>query len=182
MDETIRAKRARALNETTQRTEHGMKTRTWKSIGEGFRIPCAGFSLVEVMVAVSVSGVVFLSLYAGMSSGFAVAQLARENLRAGQILQEKMETIRLYTWQQINTAGFIPTNFTDSFNCGATQSTSGLTYTGTVTIAAAPMTEAYSNDLRLVTVEVRWASAKISRRREMTTLVSQYGLQNYIYY
>jgi prepilin-type N-terminal cleavage/methylation domain-containing protein len=140
----------------------------------------AAFSLVEVMVAVSIGGIVFVSLYAGFSSGFAVIQLARENLRGAQILQEKMETIRLYTWDQINKEGFIPTNFTDVFYVG-TQSASGLTYTGTVHIANAPLTETYSNDLKLVTVEVTWSSAEILRKRRMESLISRYGLQNYIY-
>lgn len=135
---------------------------------------------MEIMVAVAIAGIMFVSLYAGFSTGFAVVQLARENLRAVQILQEKMETIRLYTWEQINTAGFIPANFTDVFY-SSTQSASGLVYTGTVSVASAPITETYSNDLKLITVEVNWASANVSRKREMSTLVSRYGLQNYIY-
>jgi uncharacterized protein (TIGR02598 family) len=152
-------------------------------ISNSRRLPRArtlAFSIVEVIVAVGVTGIMFLSLYSGLSSGFAVVQLARENLRGSQILQEKMETIRLYTWEQINTSGFIPTNFTDVFYTG-TQAVGGLTYTGKVTIAAAPLTESYSNDLRQITVEVVWASAKVQRKREMTSLVSRYGLQNYIY-
>lgn len=141
----------------------------------------AAFSLVEILVAVALAGIMFVSLYAGLSSGFAVVQSARENLRATQILQEKMETLRLYTWEQINTPGFIPTNFTDLFFSSSTQTASGLVYTGRVSIAAAPVTEAYSNDLRLVTVEVTWMSGKAVRQREMTTFVARYGLQAYIY-
>ena len=140
----------------------------------------AAFSLMEVMVAVAIAGITFISLYAGFSSGFAVVQLARENLRAVQILHEKMETIRLYTWEQINTAVFIPAHFTDVFYT-STQSASGLIYTGAVSIAAAPLTEAYSNDLKLISVEVTWSSAKVLRKREMSTLVGRYGLQNYVY-
>ena len=63
---------------------------------------------MEVLVAVAIIGTVFVSLYLGMTQGFAIVQVARENLRATQILQEKTEIIRLYTWDQINTAGFIP--------------------------------------------------------------------------
>lgn len=135
---------------------------------------------MEVMVAVAIGGIMFVSLYSGFSTGFAVIQLARENLRGTQILQEKMETIRLYTWEQINTSAFIPTNFTDVFYA-STQSASGLVYTGKVTIASAPISEAYSNDLKLVTIEVTWESVNVLRKREMSTLISRYGLQNYIY-
>jgi len=135
---------------------------------------------MEVLVAVAIGGVVFVSLYSGLSTGFAIVQLARENLRATQILQEKMETIRLYTWEQITTQGFIPTNFTDVFYT-ATQYSGGLTYTGSVTIANSPLTESYTSDLRMVTVKVSWESANVLRQREMATFVSRYGLQNYVY-
>jgi prepilin-type N-terminal cleavage/methylation domain-containing protein len=138
------------------------------------------FTLIEVMVAVAISGIVFVGLYSGISSGFAIVELARENLRAGQILQEKMETIRLYTWSQITTDGFVPTNFTEFFFT-STQSASGLTYTGTVNIVAAPISESYSNDIKSVTVQVKWTSAGVLRSRDMVTFVSRYGLQNYIY-
>lgn len=137
--------------------------------------------MAEVLVAIAIISVMFVSLYTGLSSGFAVVQLARENLRATQILQEKMETIRLYTWEQLNTSGFVPTNFTDVFYASSTGAASGITYTGTLVIASAPITESYSNDLKTVTAEVTWMSGKVLRRREMETLVSRYGLQNYIY-
>lgn len=139
-----------------------------------------GFSLVEVLVAVAIGGVMVVSLYTGFSTGFAVVQLARENLRATQILQEKMETIRLYTWDQVTTQNFIPVAFTDVFYPG-TQSTGGLVFTGSVAIAVAPLTESYSNDLKLVTVKVSWVSANVLRTREMHTFISRYGLQHYIY-
>ena len=65
------------------------------------------YTVMEVLVAVAVVGVVFVTLYLGMLQGFAIVKTGRENLRATQILEEKMEVIRLYTWPQINTAGFI---------------------------------------------------------------------------
>lgn len=136
--------------------------------------------MIEVLVALFIIGIMFVAVYAGLSSGFAVVQLARENLRATQILQEKMETIRLYTWDQINTAGFIPTNFTDVFYSSSTE-TNGMRYTGTVSIANSSISEAYSNDMKLVTIQLKWKSAKVLRQREMSTFVSRYGLQNYIY-
>src|SRR5207237_2452039 len=117
------------------------------------------FTLMEVLVAVAIIGVQFVTLYVGMTQGFGIVQVSRENLRATQILQEKMETIRLYNWDQLTTPTFIPTNFVDTFYPG-TQSTVGITYTGTVTISTAPLTESYSNDLRLITVNVQWLSGR----------------------
>lgn len=138
------------------------------------------YSIIEVLVAVSVFGVVFVSLYSGFSSGFAVIQLARENLRATQILQEKMETIRLYTWDQINTPGFVPTNFVDNFYSVGTN-VSGLSYTGHVTITTAPFVVSYSNELKSVKIRLQWQSSKVLRTREIETLVTRQGLQNYVY-
>jgi len=140
------------------------------------------YSFIELLVAMAVLGVMFVSLYSGFSAGFAIIELARENLRATQILQEKMETIRLYTWDQINTPGFIPTNFVENFySVGTNTNSSGLNYTGRVTIASAPVAASYSNELKSVTIEVRWSSARIERTRQMSTLVTRNGLQNYIY-
>lgn len=141
-----------------------------------------GFTLAEVMMGVAVMAVMFVSLYLGFTQGFGVVQVARENLRATQILQEKMETIRLYTWDQINSAGFIPTSFTAPFYAAGTQSTGGLTYRGTVSISnPTNMTESYVADMKQIDVQVNWTSGNIQRQRTMRTLISRYGLHNYIY-
>ena len=137
--------------------------------------------MIEVLVAVVVLAIMFVSLYSGFSAGFAVIQLARENLRATQILQEKMETIRLYNWEQINTPGFIPTNFVDTFYAAGTNTAGSMSYTGRVTIARPVITEAYSNELKTVRIQLQWVSAGVLRNREMQTLVTRNGLQNYIY-
>ena len=138
------------------------------------------FTIVEALVGVALLAVVFVALYTGISNGFAFAKVTRENLRATQILQEKMETIRLYTWEQLNTPGFVPTNFTEAFYAYGTN-VGGLVYTGRVTIAAAPISEAYSNKVKQVTINLGWKSGKVVRNRQMITLTAQYGLQNYIY-
>jgi len=152
---------------------------------EQIRARCSAmaYSMIEVLVSVSVLGIMFVSLYSGFSAGFAIIQLARENLRATQVLQEKMETIRLYTWDQVNTPGFIPTNFVENFYTSGTNTNAvvSMMYTGQVSIASAPVTESYSNDLKTVNIRVQWISAGVVRNREMTTFVTRNGLQNYIY-
>jgi hypothetical protein len=142
----------------------------------------AAFSTAEALVAVLVCGLVFVSLYSGLSSGFAFIQLARENLRATQIMEQKMETLRLYAWDQVNQSGFIPPTFTESFYpVGSTQSSAGLTYTGSVTVASSGLSETYAADLRLVTVNLSWSSGHVVRQRQMTTFVAKNGLQPYVY-
>jgi prepilin-type N-terminal cleavage/methylation domain-containing protein len=140
----------------------------------------AAFSLIETLVAVALVGVVLVSLYTGISNGFAFAKVTRENLRATQILQEKMETIRLYTWEQLNTPGFVPTNFLEGFYASGTNN-GGLTYTGRVIIATAPIGETYASNMKQVTIQLSWKSGTIVRNRQMDTFTAKHGLQNYIY-
>ena len=146
------------------------------------RVSCDhAFTLVEVMVSLVVLVVVFAGFYLCLSEGFATVRVARESLRASELLQQQMETIRLYTWSQINSNGFIPETFTVPLDASSTAATNGPVYTGHITIANAPMTESYSNDHRLVTVTLTWGSGGTQRQRQMSTLVSQFGLHNYYY-
>jgi type II secretory pathway pseudopilin PulG len=141
-----------------------------------------GQTLVEVMVALSVLGFMVISLYAGFSSGFAVLRVARENLRATQVLAERMEVVRLIKWDDVK-LGFIPQTFTAPFYPTDPTNTAagGFVYTGTVTITNFPGSESYAPDLQVVQINLTWPSGNITRSREMITYVSKYGLQNYLY-
>jgi type II secretory pathway pseudopilin PulG len=141
----------------------------------------AAFTMIEVMVASGLTGLVFLAFMAGLSMTFKGVQLDRENSRAAQILLEKTEVLRLYTWNQLTGADtnvYVPTNFTAPFF--PDNNSGGFNYTGTVAVASVPLSETYSNDLRQVTLTLNWTSSNLQRSRSMTTLVSRYGLQNYI--
>ena len=137
--------------------------------------------LVEVIVAVGLGALMFVGLYLGFTQGFAVIQLARENLRATQILQEKTETIRLFHWDQLNAAAN-PYSFTNWYSPNANLSKQGIAYSGTRTITNAPLGESYSNDVKLVTFQLTWTSGNVQRKREMRTLVSHYGMRNSIFF
>jgi Tfp pilus assembly protein PilV len=141
--------------------------------------PQAAFGLTESMIGVVVIGVVFTALYAGMTTGFQAVRSARENLRATQILLEKFESLRLYNWEQItSTNNYIPSNFTNHYVLNPT--TAGTVYTGRVSIGPVPLTEAYAEDMRQVTVSVEWTSGNTPRSRSFTSYVAKYGLQHYI--
>src|SRR5437879_12621090 len=105
-------------------------------------------------------------------------RMARENLRATQIMLEKVETIRLYSWDQINTPNFIPPGFTQTYDPQGTPNV-GLTYTGTMTIASAPIGSSYSNDMKMVTVHLSWKTSGLQRDREFSSYISRNGLQDY---
>lgn len=144
------------------------------------------FTLIEMAVCTAVMSIIFVSLYGGIASGFGLVKLARENLRANQIIVEKMETIRLYNWDQINSNGFIPATFTAPFFPPPVNNTnsdsSGVIYYGTLSVTNVPFSAEYSTNMRLVTVSLTWTNANMARIRELQTLVSQNGMQNYIYY
>src|SRR5436189_5682000 len=70
----------------------------------------SSFTLAEVMVAVLIVSIAVVSLYTGVSSGFALVKLAREDLRATQIMLQKMETLRLYKWSNFTDANYFSTN------------------------------------------------------------------------
>ncbi len=139
----------------------------------------AGVTLIEALVAMAIFGITFFSVYAGISQGFSIIGHARENLRATQIMVEKMETIRLYSWHQLNTANFIPATFTEKYK--PTDGDGGLSYQGTMTISAGPSGRTYSTDLRRISVSLSWTSGGRTHTRTMNTYVTKHGLQNYIY-
>ena len=157
-----------------------MKTK--KTFSARLKPSTAGFSLMEVTMGMGLIGVVTGAMLTGISSGFFTMQMARENQRATQIMLEKVETIRLYNWDQINTAGFIPPTFTSAYDPQAAGGgAQGLVYNGTLTISDAPVSSTYSPDMKQVRVQVNWKTGTIQRQREFTTYIARNGLQSYIY-
>jgi type II secretory pathway pseudopilin PulG len=142
------------------------------------------FTLVEVMVSVAVCGFLFVSLYAGIAQGTSSLQRAREKLRATQILSEKLEVIRLYNWDQVNTSGYIPSTFVeyqypnDDTNMVGRQ---GITYRGTIQLSAADVHPNYTNTMRKVVATVTWNSLNITNQQSMETFISEFGVQKYVY-
>jgi len=149
------------------------------------------FTLPEVLICICVIGVMFVSLYTGITTGFGIISMARENLRATQIMTDRMEEMRLYTWSQVTSFGsstsYIPSSFIEPFfptNSGSSSfstNTAGFNYYGLLSVRIPVITESYSNDLREVVVTINWTNGSVPRTRSMSTFVSQYGMQNYIY-
>ena len=141
----------------------------------------AGYTLPEMLIASGVIGVSFLAIFGAFSCGFKIIEFNREDTRATQILEEKTEMLRLYNWDQVNAAGFIPSTFTAGY-CDSVTNLGGTTYSGTVSITTPTLSDAnYSNDLRMVRIQLSWNSGGVSHSRNVTTLVSKYGVQNYVY-
>jgi len=159
-----------------------MKTRITKSVNSmRFQYRSSAFSLVEVVIAMVVVGVCVIALLSGISSGMLTVQMARENMRATQILVERTETLRLYSWDQLNATNFIETNFIAKYDPNNTNGAQGLSYAGTLAIESVPMATAYSNEMKQITVSLNWTTVGINRNRSFTTFVARNGLQSYIY-
>src|SRR5512146_1423868 len=124
------------------------------------------FALVEVVVGAGLLGIMMISLYGGMSSGFAVTQLARENLRATQIMLERMEGLRLYKWDQVTNTTLNPQLFYERYYPGASGigTANGIIYTGQVQFATVDLTgSTYESNMLKCTVTVQWVSGNVLR-------------------
>jgi hypothetical protein len=139
------------------------------------------FTFVEVVIATAITLVMFISFYAAMSSGVETIRVARENLRATQIIVSRMEGIRLFRWDQLTNTTLLPANFTENFYPNGNQ---GITYTGAVSVAAAALASpasSYSSNMYQITIQLNWHSFGPLRTRQMSTYCSQYGVQNYVW-
>lgn len=139
----------------------------------------AGFSLLEATIGMGVIGAVVGAMLSGITTGTFTMRLSRENLRATQIMLEKVETLRLYNWDQV-TNSFLPTSFTNYYDAQALPGSEGLKYVGTLIITNAPINSSYSNDLRKVIVRLNWQTGGLPRSRQFSSFVARNGLQNYI--
>src|SRR6266436_4664546 len=88
----------------------------------------AGFTLVEAMIGAGILGFTMAALYGAFSFGFSTIKLSQEEVRADQILVQKLETLRVYNWTNI-VNNYIPTNFTEWFSANG-----GVSYDGAVNV------------------------------------------------
>ena len=161
------------------------------SILSRVRRKLAAFSLMEVTVGLGIVGTATAALFSAFGAGFLTIRMARENLRATQIMLEKVETIRLYSWPQVtNNTGFIPTTFTNKYDPVGQTGNEGLHYYGTLIITnvnpaqmggMGDVAPKYTNDLRMVIVRLNWKTGDLVRTREFRSFISRCGLQDYVF-
>lgn len=143
-------------------------------------------TICESLVAVLLLGIMAVSIYAGLASGFLILTTTREDLRATQILSQKMEGIRLCTWSQLSNC---PTSFLEYYDPGdSTRAPSGAIYRGTIAIVQAtniPGDVSYRDQVRLINVSLSWTnhngSSQLPHTRQMQTQTAASGMQNYIW-
>jgi hypothetical protein len=150
-----------------------------------------------------VVGILVVSLYGVISNGMRTEQWNREDLRATQLLIEKMDQLRVINWDQLADPTIVPRTFQASLNPEETPALrtriisggAGVTnmvvvngpdksmiFSGTLLVTDAPAGTTYSSEMKQVTVTLNWTSASgHPRSRSFTTFVARYGMQNYKY-
>ena len=150
----------------------------------------AAYTFVEALAATVILGVVGASIYWGLAAGNNLILSTRENLRATQILTQKMEAIRLFTWSQINNpTNYLTSNFVETYDpLGATNNSVGTKYQCLISAtvpAVGEVPEAYRTNMRTVTVTLFWTNynggTPLVKKHEMQTRVARNGMQNYIW-
>ncbi len=142
----------------------------------------SGMTIAEVLISVAISGVMLSSLFYCFSFGFGLTENLRQNQRATQIILEKVEILRLYSWDQVNTPGFIPTQFTDVFDPQQTNGNNGIVYNGTLELLDYPGGTTYGTNIKQLLVTLNWTTGgKIPHTRKLATLIAKNGEQNYVY-
>lgn len=150
--------------------------------GCGANHPAAGFTIAEVVIAILIVAIGAAGLMSCFGYGFRVIGQVQQNQRATQIMVEKAETLRLYSWDQVNTSGFIPSTFVATYDGDhAASNYTGTIYYGTVTIGEFPYNTSYKDRMRRLDLNLRWNSQGISRTRSLTTYIAKDGIQNYVY-
>src|SRR5579859_7148097 len=71
----------------------------------------SAFTIAEAVVSALLIGLCWISLGAAIGMSLSLAQGNREDLRATQILVQKMEQFRLYNWAQLQDAAYVPDTF-----------------------------------------------------------------------
>lgn len=149
-----------------------------------------GFTLVEVMVSIAIAGITVGVLFAGFSQGYSILRNTRDDLRATQILMQKTEAFRLFTWAQLANC---PTTFTEYYNpSGLTNDSTGTIFYGTINpvgvatnIPDNSVTALYKTNVHLITITLNWTNAfsgkDLAHRRQMLTLNAIDGMQNYLF-
>jgi prepilin-type N-terminal cleavage/methylation domain-containing protein len=138
----------------------------------------AAFTLTESLVAIVVLGMAAVALCSGISWGVFVVSMTHDNQRATQILTERMETIRLYGWDNLNDPAFLPktVQLVDYSSKGATSKV----YTLNISVRKNVVAANYSNDLAEVRLDLTWKTGNNQRQRSLSTYVFRSGLQTYV--
>ena len=130
------------------------------------------FTITEVAVVTAILGILLSSILVLVSQGSRYLHDIRLTARASQVLQQKMEDIRLLTWDQLTNYPAVWTNSAGTYGSYTMTITTNAfdSYAGATTVLKVTVTTAWTN----------FSSRRIETNR-LTTLVTNRGLNNYIF-
>lgn len=85
------------------------------------RLEQTGFALVECTMATAISALFLGSLFLMNSSAMDTIQMARESACASQVLQQRIESMRIANWHQVTDASWLTTNLLNADAPGSNQ-------------------------------------------------------------
>ena len=154
-----------------------MKTQFKTHNGKGM----AAFTLAEAMVAIAAGAVLLTALYGAITYSYGAVRLAREDLRATQVLVEQMEKVRLTPYANL---GNYTTNVPMANGGSGTYTISLTTNVPTMAQLTPPGVSnpnvLYTNSLLMITATATWTNNNIPRVRTMQTYAARNGTQSYI--
>ena len=143
------------------------------------RRTAAGFTMVETIFAIGISGILISALYSCFGFGFAAVRSTREDLQATQVMLSSMERIRLCTWAQVSSQLYNPLSTTAYFDNKNRRIPCTVSFQAAVP-AAGTVPDAYRNEMLLVTVKVSWMSGRNRQTRSMQTYFAKEGMRDYV--
>jgi prepilin-type N-terminal cleavage/methylation domain-containing protein len=142
-------------------------------------------TLIEVLMATVIIAILGSGVISSINYGLFIMRITRENQRATQVMLERLESIRLYNWDQVTNNGFVPVVFSEAYDPSAPTNAQGIIYYGTMAIASpvfSGTTPSYADTMRQFTVTLQWTNAgAVAHTRTINTYVAQNGMQNYVY-
>jgi len=138
-------------------------------------------TLAEILVCVLIINIGAAGLMGCFKYAFFITGITQQNQRATQVMLERAEAIRLCSWDQVRSNGFIPTTFSEYYDPSAQNGSKGVLYNGTVTLAAFPYSTTYKDNMRKLTMTLQWQSGNINHVRTNITYIAKNGIQNYVY-
>src|SRR5262249_49140410 len=134
------------------------------------RASASGFTLAETVVAVLISGVMLPPLFTGLGFAFSGVQEMRDGLPAPPIFLQRMESIRLASFNALQNPAAYPVTSTEYYSpSGKASGNGGTVYTLTYNWASglSSLPPSYRSNMMVVTVTAAWKSGSVPRTRSM---------------
>ena len=138
-------------------------------------------TLSEIVVCVLIINIGAAALMGCFKYAFFITGITQQQQRATQVMLERAEAIRLCSWDQVRSNGFIPGTFTEYYDPSAPTGSMGVLYSGTAKVTTFPYSTAYANNMRQLTLTVTWQTGNVTHRRTNITYIAKDGIQNYVY-